>query len=424
MSDSSLSNSDSKLDLLRRLLNELQDATDPARLIDDQCARYPDLAEQIRVMAEMDAALQKTPDWTNPRLRDDGVLSGIATRAERLGPYRIVGVIARGGMGEVFEAVEEPLNRRVAVKTIRSGHSTRPNWMQRFLHEREVLARLHHTLIVPIFAAGQEGDLLYFSMPYIPGASLGQLIHTARRTESRTPGHMSSTFEDLVAQARSGSERTGPTAPATEVPPPAKQPSPILELRPDYMRSTVQLMAAVAEALHHAHEAGIIHRDLKPSNLMVEPNGHLWVLDFGLARVRPEHDGPGPDTASPLRARVSVTVGTVGTPPYMAPEQHELGRELDGRTDVWGLGVTLYELLTLRQAFKGRESVLEADPVPPGTLIKNLPRDLEAIILKALKKDPAKRYSTALALSDDLRHWLNDEPVAARKARTVRRGLL
>jgi serine/threonine protein kinase/WD40 repeat protein len=422
MSDSSLSDSDSKVDLLRRFLNELHQEADPAKVIDDHCARYPDLADQIRGMAEMDAVLQeKTPDWTTPRLRSDGAPSGIATRAERLGPYRIVRVIARGGMGEVFEAVEEPLDRRVAVKTIRSGHSTRPDWMERFLHEREVLARLHHTHIVPIFAAGQEGDLLYFSMPYISGASLGQVIHTARRTESRTPGHMSSTFEDLVAEARTGGERIAPSETTIEAPQAAKASPSALELRPDYIKSTVQLMAAVAEALHHAHEARIIHRDLKPSNLMVEPNGHPWVLDFGLARVRPEPDGPGPDTASPLRDRVSVTVGTVGTPPYMAPEQHEVGREIDPRTDVWGLGVTLYELLTLHQAFKGRESVLDSDPIPPRTLVKNLPRDLEAVILKALKKDPAQRYPTVLALSEDLRHWLRGEPVTARPARLVRR---
>ena len=160
MSDSSLFDSDSKVDLLRRFLNELHQAADPAKVIDDHCAWYPDLADQIRGMAEMDAALQeKTPDWTNPKFQGAGSPSGIASRAERLGPYRIVRVIARGGMGEVFEAVEDPLDRRVAVKTIRSGHSTRPDWMERFLHEREVLARLPHTHIVPIFAAGQEGDL-------------------------------------------------------------------------------------------------------------------------------------------------------------------------------------------------------------------------------------------------------------------------
>ncbi len=425
MSGSSFSENDPNFDVLRRFLNELQDAADPAKVVDDQCARYPDLAEQIRGLAEVDAALQeKTPDWPGPRFSVDGAPAAVATRIERLGPYRIVRVIARGGMGEVYEAVEEPLDRRVAVKTIRSGHATRPDWMERFLHEREVLARLHHTHIVPIFAAGQEGDLLYFSMPYIPGVSLGQVIHTARRTESRTPGHMSSTFEDLVARARSDSERTGPTQTTTEAPPATTASASVLELRSDYIRPTVQLMAAVAEALHHAHEAGIIHRDLKPSNLMVEPNGHPWVLDFGLARVRPGPDGPGTCQASALPNRVSVTVGPVGTIPYMAPEQHEPGRNIDARTDVWGLGVTLYELLTLHQAFKGRDSVLESDPVPPRALVKNLSRDLEAIILKALKKDPAKRYPTGLALSQDLRHWLNNEPVIARKARTMRRTLL
>src|SRR4051794_25349556 len=135
---------------------------------------------------------------------------------------------------------------------------------------------------------------------------------------------------------------------------------------------------------------------------MVEPNGHPWVLDFGLARVRPDPDGPSPDHVSSLPNRIAVTIGTVGTPAYMAPEQHEPGRDIDARTDVWGLGVTLYELLTLRQAFKGRESVLESAPVRPRTLIKNLTRDLEAIVLKAVKKDPARRYPTALALADDL----------------------
>src|SRR5207247_1347689 len=114
-------------------------------------------------------------------------------------------------------------------KTIRSGRNTSPDWMHRFLHEREILARLHHTHIVPIFAAGQEGDLLYFAMPYIPGASLGQVIQTAQRTESRTPGHMSSTFEDLVAKARTGGKTATPTETLMDPPPVRPGPAPRLE---------------------------------------------------------------------------------------------------------------------------------------------------------------------------------------------------
>jgi serine/threonine protein kinase/WD40 repeat protein len=424
MTHSSLSDNDPNLDVLRRFLEDLHAATEPAKVVADYRGRYPELADQFSGLAEVDAALQeKVPDPWCTRAGDKGDSQRFAARGERLGPYRVDRVIGRGGMGEVFEAVEESLGRRVAVKTIRGGRNTHPDWMQRFLHEREVLARLHHTHIVPIFAAGQEGDLLYFAMPYIPGASLGQVIQTAQRTESRTPGHMSSTFEDLVARARNGGKPATTAATLTDPPAALSAPAPVIEVRADYIRSIAQIMAAVSEALHHAHEAKIIHRDLKPSNIMVEPNGHPWVLDFGLARVRPGPDGPNPGHAPALPPRVAITLGPVGTPPYMAPEQYRSGREVDARTDVWGLGVTLYELLTLHMAFKGREEVLGSEPVRPRALVKNLPRDLEAIVLKALKKDPNARYATALEQAEDLRRWLEGKPVAARPARTARRVL-
>ena len=326
MSDTSLSDNDPRINILRHVLERLRGEPDPAAFLADQCNRHPDLADQIRGMAEIDDALrQKTSTWSTRMSDPDGSRGFAPTQGDRLGPYRIVRVVARGGMGEVYEAIEEPLDRRVAVKTIRSGRSTRPDWMQRFLHEREVLARLHHTHIVPIFAAGEQDKLLYFAMPYISGASLGQVIHTARQAEARTPGHMSSTFEDLVARARSDDDTNKPAELGSDRP--GEQPAsvPALELRGDYIRSTVAMMAAVAEALHHAHEAKIIHRDLKPSNIMVEPNGHPWVLDFGLARTPPDPHGPAPGESPILPDRAAVSVGPMGTPPYMAPEQYEPG---------------------------------------------------------------------------------------------------
>ena len=173
-------------------------------------------------------------------------------------------------------------------------------------------------------------------------------------------------------------------------------------------------MIDAAEAVQHAHEAGIIHRDLKPSNLMVDTSEHCWVLDFGLAGyLRAQANGeteatdsreatPGPDH-SPAADPPTVS-GVLGTPGYMAPEQFH-GRA-DARTDVWGLGVILYELLTLRRPFENRQQIESTDPPQPSDLVQSLPRDLEAICLKAIRKEPARRYQAALELAQDLRHWL------------------
>jgi WD40 repeat protein len=191
-------------------------------------------------------------------------------------------------------------------------------------------------------------------------------------------------------------------------------------------------MADVAAGLHHAHETGVIHRDLKPSNIMVETTGHAWVLDFGLARLQvaaqvqvgDETPAAGVESATdvpPWPGEPSLTVEFVGTPTYAAPEHHRDAKQADIRSDVWGLGVTLYELLTLQRAFGTSQAVLSDDPIPPRQLNSGVDRDLEAVVLKALHKDPDHRYPSVQALADDLNHWLAAEPVTARKAHTLRR---
>ncbi len=183
-------------------------------------------------------------------------------------------------------------------------------------------------------------------------------------------------------------------------------------------------MAAVAEGVHHANGAGVVHRDLKPSNIMVETSGHAWVLDFGLASLKTatDHGVMAPMAfAIPAESDASLTAGPIGTPPYMAPEQHRDDTQADARADVWGLGATLYELVTLQRAFATGRSVLEDEPRSPRQLNRHLDRDLEAVVLKALHKDPAHRYATAGALADDLNRWLRHEPTSARPARTARR---
>ncbi len=440
-----LSNSaSSDPELLGRFEQELLAAPDPQVVLERFQSLHPEMAETFRELAEAVQMLQETPFRPAAETASAGAES---TSPARFGPYRVIRAIGRGGMGEVYEAVEEPLARRVAVKTIRRSQSTGATSMARFDRERRTLAKLHHTNIVPIFATGCEGELLYFAMPYLSGASLGQVIKTALSHGSSGSPLSNSSFEQLLQEAhsrsQSASERTTPpvaVAPQPAAPAevqavdagsPGRAPSSVSAgdagmplLSKTYIRTAVAVMTAVAEGVHHAHEAGVVHRDLKPSNIMVETGGHAWVLDFGLASLKKAtHDGVAAPVAFAIPAEpdASLTAGPIGTPPYMAPEQHRDGTQADARTDVWGLGATLYELLTLQRAFATGRSVLEDEPKSPRQLNPHLDRDLEAVVLKALRKDPAHRYATAGALADDLNRWLRHEPTSARPARPARR---
>ena len=469
MSDSTSANSQDD-PIVAAFFRDYEAADRAGDVLHDYCARYPDLAGEFEELAEMRGLLggslaERTPNDPLP---------------DRLGDFAIRRRIAHGGMGEIYEAVQEPLGRRVAVKTIRGRDRHLAGVLHsRFLREQKVLAQLHHTHIVPIHAAGRSGELQFFAMPYIDGAALHHVVRTALLHESSTPRTPTPSLAKLAAEAQSrlnhqtdadpGPARESPNPPAangTPGPPPADsqamprsdttivaEPPNLsgtkswprsastgndkLVLSSEYVRSVARVIIDAAEAVQHAHEAGIIHRDLKPSNLMVDRAEHCWVLDFGLAGYlrgaangaaetngedesagrrggsMPVPDlGPDPPTVS----------GVFGTPEYMAPEQFQ-GRA-DARTDVWGLGVILYELLTLRRPFVGREPIQEAEPARPRELVRRLPHDLEAICLKAIRKEPARRYQSAKELAEDLRHWLRSEPIDARKSRTMRRCLL
>ena len=359
----------------------------------------------------------------------------------RLGDFRIVRRLARGGMGEVYEARQEPLERRVAVKVMRRDRLS-PDGQARFLREQKILARLHQTHIVPIHTAGEEGPWRYFVMPYIDGAALHHVVRRARR-ESFDSGratpplarlaeekHSTAPDDSTLTAANRGPGPIGPPeakpedVPTGPAPPPRDRQTPrTVALSPEYFRSVAQAMADVADALDDAHRAGVLHRDLKPSNLMIDRAGHCWIIDFGLAVVARETPGEGaaPEPADPA---APPATGAVGTTPYMAPEQFE-GRA-DVRSDVWGLGATMYELLTLQQPFSGpglerfRRQIATEPPQRPRHFIRGLPRDLEAICLKGLSKAPQHRYASAGQFADDLRRWLRGEPTIARGWRAMR----
>ena len=443
-------------------LKDLDAATDADKVVEEYAERYPHLADELRAMAGMRQKL----DRSAPSDGDE------EAQPERLGDFRIVRRIGHGGMGEIYEAIQEPLNRRVAVKIIRGRHRHLAGPLQgRFLREQKVLAQLHHTHIVPIHAAGREEELQYFAMSYIDGAALHHVVRTARLHEWSGARGQTPTLAVLAAEARSrlsgesheasedearangqpqqrpagdpaASTETLVESPRAEAGPEGERAPTLsgtsngkLVLSPEYFRSVARVMIDAAEALQHAHQAGISHRDLKPSNLMVDTAEHCWVLDFGLAgylKAQANGHAQAGDGAPAAGAKPAIDLGpepdpptvsgVFGTPDYMAPEQFQ-GRA-DARTDVWGLGVILYELLTLRRAFHGLQEIESSDPPRPRGLVHGLPLDLEAICWKAIRKEPAQRYPSARALADDLRHWLKSEPVKARPAHTPRRVLL
>ncbi len=289
-----------------------------------------------------------------------------------LGDFSIVREVGRGGMGIVYEVEQISLRRRVALKVLPFAATMDPRHLQRFHNEAQAAACLHHTNIVPVFSVGSECGVHFYAMQFIDGWPLSDLIHQMRRLETKTPA--------------AAEVRTVAYQPAADEA--ASTPLPAAELTPltgegrrgrDYFRKVAELGIQAAEALDHAHQLGIVHRDIKPANLLLDGRGNVWVTDFGLAHM--QHG----------EASLTGTGQMVGTPRYMSPEQALAKRvPIDHRTDVYSLGVTLYELLTLRPAFacEDRQELLRqiAFEEPPRLrrLERAVPAELEIIVLTAM----------------------------------------
>jgi WD40 repeat protein/serine/threonine protein kinase len=360
-----------------------------------------------------------------------------------LGDFCIVREIGRGGMGIVYEAVQVSLGRRVALKVLPFAAAMDTKQLQRFKNEAQAAALLHHTNIVPVYAVGCERGMHFYAMQYIEGQTLAALILDLRRptgleaTDSSASEASANALASQLASGRwapskpkasevvrlcGGEASKGPYRPTTPLPshpatslphdlrsPAAARSTERSGTSSAFFRTVAYLGEQAAEALEHAHGKGIIHRDIKPANLLVDLEGNLWVTDFGLARMLSE-------------AGLTMTGDLVGTLRYMSPEQALAKRApLDHRTDIYSLGVTLYELLTLRPAFDGgdRQEVMQQiafeEPPSPRRLNKACPIELEIIIRKAMSKHPTERYATAHELADDLRRFLDDKPIRAKK---------
>jgi serine/threonine protein kinase len=323
-------------------------------------------------------------------------------RGQRLGDFEVVRELGRGGMGVVYEARQLSLNRKVALKVLAARLGLTGKAVQRFHREAEAAARLHHTNIVPVYAVGEQDGTHFYAMELIQGPSLDHVLKQLKEA-----GGAPTSEETPPAQPHLG--QTGPHVPGVSSDSSGGLTSSSLGSGGAYFDAVARMIADVADALEHAHRQGVIHRDIKPSNLLLSPDGRLSVNDFGLAQVLEQ---PGLTTTGDL----------VGTPAYMSPEQITAGRvPVDHRTDIYSLGATLYELLTLQPPFRGpsRDQVLaqiiQKDPPRPRRLKPSVPVDLETICLKCLEKDPDRRYATAQELADDLRRYVNRFAIRAKR---------
>jgi eukaryotic-like serine/threonine-protein kinase len=324
--------------------------------------------------------------------------------AGELGGYQIVREIGRGGMGIVYEAIQRSNARRVALKVLPFAAALDPRQLQRFKNEAHAAAQLRHRHIVPVYEVGCAGGTHFYTMQFIEGASLSSLWHKQRRqaleqSRRQTPQAVGNTTARAADATDDGNDR-------------------LASLRWDsveYVRAIAELGRQAAAALDHAHQIGVIHRDIKPGNLLVDRGGRLWITDFGLASVQGA-------------AGLTASGDLLGTLRYMSPEQASARRGVvDHRTDIYSLGVTLYEMLTLRPAIAGRDRVeiltqLDMDePRSPARYNAAIARDLETIVCTAMARSLTERYPTARALADDLDRFLASEPIHARRPGAVAR---
>jgi tetratricopeptide (TPR) repeat protein len=350
----------------------------------DYLGRFPESVDLLRVVLSREGATV-VPDWSDtiaswrfqsPRRAgfgdsDEALWNRLAKESRdevwpEIAGYDILAELGRGGMGVVYQARQQHLNRLVALKMIRAGLEARPGDRERFRVEAEAVARLHHANILQIYDIGEAAGHPYVALELLEGGRLADRL--------------------------AGTPQPG--------------------------RPAAELMITLARAIHAAHQAGIVHRDLKPSNVLFDRDGTPKIVDFGLAKRLEQEDGQ------------TLSGQIVGTPSYMAPEQAAGRiKEVGPAADVYALGAVLYELLTGRPPFKATTpmqtvmQVVHDEPVPPSRLLSRVPRDLETICLKCLCKEPSRRYSSARELADDLERYLSSTPIRARRTPVQERAV-
>ena len=434
--------------------------------LEEYTSEYPELTDEIRerfpelprTEGVQPGSDQATGTYHAGAVRDDAT----SLILSQLGDFRLLRELGRGGMGVVYEAEQVSLDRRVALKVLPPHALRDPKLVHRFRREAQAAARLHHTNIVPVYGVGEESGTHYYVMQYIQGQPLSEVLNELRRLRDSAGGspatvvHPTSDRPAAAEVAQSlwagrsaatlapedgASGAPGSGASVTDpLPPGAARESATVAASPlvarpaprgeglgsssgsgpltqssgarhaarQYARDVARIGVQVAEALDYAAAQGVLHRDVKPSNILLDAQGTAWVTDFGLAKVAGQDDLTG-------------TGDVVGTLRYMAPERFR--GQADARSDVYALGLTLYELLALRPAFvaSDRASLIERITASESprleTLAPEVPRDLATVVHKAISREPSERYATAGALAADLNRFLEDRPIAARRPR-------
>lgn len=418
--------------LVEEFLNRFRQGERPA--ISEFTERHPDLEERIREYFPLLVMMESAASGIGASKSAPPEGGGNRTLPEKIGGYHILREIGRGGMGVVYEAEQVSLGRHVALKVLPRSAAQYGSGLERFRREARAVARLHHTNFVPVFEVGHDDETAFYAMQLIHGQPLDAVLREIRHFESpqETPENHEDVSRDvaqsLVAgvftrdydaahaddqaatdaetQIIAGNEITdlslGNSSVALAGQPDASS-TQVRQTR--YYRCVAHVGIQVAEALDYAHSQGVLHRDIKPSNLLLDTQSRVWITDFGLAK-----------TDDVTLTREGDLVGTLR---YMPPERFR--GHSDARSDIYALGLTLYEMLTLRPAFDAEDhvqlmkQVANSEPRPLVEVDPGIPRDLETIVQKTIDHDPARRYRTAAELATDLRSFLDHEPMLARR---------
>lgn len=354
--------------------------------------QYPEVAQLIRDIFPLLGFIGASPEDSDPVSQLDSLAATPTASIQQLGDFRLLSELGRGGMGVVYEAEQISMRRRVALKLLPFATLLDTGRLKRFKNEVLAAASLNHPNIVSVYSVGEERGIHYYAMQLIQGPTLAEIVLQLQstalpKTEINTTVVADQAKENTKSEAATSSVGKYPTR--------------------DYFQSVARIGIQISQGLAEAHRQGVLHRDIKPANIILDADCKPYIADFGMAQIETD-------------TQLTMTGDLLGTLRYMSPEQASGQRVLDPRTDIYSLGTTLYELLTLQPAFPADDrnallnQVIKSTPPPPRKLARSVPPELESIVLKAMAERPVDRYASAQLMQADLQRFLDGKPTLAK----------